>query len=259
MRVHPDGRIREFVEKPKTAALLDALVTPAQLFAEAGMACEGKPYLASMGVYAFNAEVLEDLLLGHPEWIDFGRELIPGALSGHPVYAHMFSGFWEDIGTVRSYFDVSMAMTSPNPPFEFHDPRHQVYTHARPLPGVRIAGAQITNAILCGGSRIARARISDAIIGIRSMVGEGADIQQSIVLGAEFFETETPAGRLPLGIGPNTVIRQAIVDHNARIGANVVIRGSRAMKDADTDHYCVREGIVIVLKNAEIPDGTVIE
>ncbi|HEX73423.1 MAG TPA: glucose-1-phosphate adenylyltransferase, partial [Candidatus Hydrogenedentes bacterium] len=258
MRVQRDGRIRSFVEKPADPAILNGLKTPDGLFKEFDIEAGGKPYLASMGIYAFRAGVLEELLLGNPEWIDFGKQLIPNTLKTHKVCAHMFSGFWEDIGTVRSYFDVSMAMTSPNPPFALHDPDHQIYTHARALPGVRIHDARIKNAIVCSGSRIHRATISDAIVGIRSIVNEGAVIERSIVLGADYFETAAPRRRHPIGIGAGSRIRQAIVDHNARIGRKVIIRGSDCLKDCEGEGYSVRDGIVVVHKDAVIPDGTVI-
>lgn len=257
MKVAANGRIRHFVEKPTTKAALDSLVTPDKLFADFGLAAEGKPYLGSMGVYVFNVDVLEDLLFQHPQWIDFGKELIPGALKSHNVQAHMFNGFWEDIGTVRSYFDVSMAMTKPDTPFQFHDENQLIYTHSRALPGASIEDARIKNTIICEGSRITQATISDCIVGVRSIIQPGADIKESIILGAEYFEgDEAPKGVPRMGVGPKTRISRAIIDHNARIGAGVVIRGSDDLKDADGDGYAIRDGLVVVLKNAVIPDGT---
>ncbi len=257
MKVSASGAIREFVEKPRDEQVLDALVTPKKVFADFGLqAGGGKDYLASMGVYAFKAEVLEEVLMRNLEWIDFGKEVIPNSLRGYRVSAHMFSGFWEDIGTVRSYFDVSMAMTSPEPPFELHDPGHMIYTHARMLPGVKIMNAKVDNAIICGGTRIENATVRDSIIGIRSRISPGTVIERSIILGADYYEDAAPAGVPPLGIGRNVKISQAIVDHNARIGDNVVIRGSDKMKDFDGDGYAVRDGIVVVFKDAVIPSGT---
>ncbi len=259
MKLRANGRIREFVEKPTDAAVLDTLVTPEKVFNDFGLSAEGKPYLASMGVYVFNADLLERLLIEHSEWIDFGKELLPYSLATQNVVAHPFSGFWEDIGTVRSYFDVSMAMTSPNPPFELHNPKYEIHTRHRALPGVRVENAQMRNVIVCGGSRIQRSKIEDSIVGIRSIVRPGAQIARSIILGNEFFETEDSSGAsVPMGIGPNSKIKNAIIDHNARIGKNVVIRGSNRLKDRDADDYCVRDGIVIVFKNGVIPDGAVI-
>ncbi len=257
MQVHKNGRIRRFIEKPREDAVLDRLVTPNEVFSDFKLKAEGKPYLASMGVYVFKAEVLEQLLLENPGWIDFGKELIPAALKSHKVFAHMFSGFWEDIGTVRSYFDVSMEMTSPTPPFKLYDPDHVIYTRARALPGVSMRKTNATNAIICEGSRIGDATITDAIVGIRSIINDRVRIERSIILGADYFETEAIRDpRHPVGIGEGSYIRHAIIDHNARIGKKVVINGSRKLKDGEGEGYSIRDGIVVVHKSAIIPDGT---
>ncbi len=255
MKVNAGGRIRRFVEKPQDDMLLDSLVTPKKVFDDFGLQADGKEFLASMGIYAFKADVLEELLFKNENWVDFGKEILPSALKSHIVQAHMFYGYWEDIGTVRSYFDASMAMTGPNPPFEFHDPNNVIYTHTRILPGVRIFDAVTKNAIICSGTRIQRATISDAIIGIRSIVRAGAVIKRSVVLGADYFEESNEQRKHPIGIGKNTQITQAIIDHNARIGKNVVIRGSDRLRDRDGDGYVIRDGIIVVLKDAVIPDG----
>lgn len=257
MEVDADAQIQRFVEKPTEAAQLDALATPDKVFADFGLSAEGKPYLASMGVYVFEAKLLEKLLLENQEWVDFGKELIPNSLDPYRVQAHMFNGFWEDIGTVRSYFDVSMAMTTENPPFAFFDPHHQFFTHPRMLPGAQVSDAKVTRAILCAGTRIIQAEITDCIIGIRGIVHPGARLERTIMLGAERFENGEPAAGQPaVGIGENSLIRNAIVDHNARIGRDVVIIGSDDLPDEEQDDYVIRDGIVIVLKNAVIPDGT---
>lgn len=257
MQVDAHGAIKNFVEKPTINEVLDQLVTPDKLFSDFGLKSEGRPYLASMGVYIFNAEVLEQMLANNPKSIDFGKEIIPHSLNSHKVYAHMFNGFWEDIGTVSSYFEVSMALTSANPPFSLHDPSFPIYTHARALPGVKIADAQINEAIICEGSRINGAVLNRAIIGIRSIIEKGAQIEESIILGAEYFEDEPPRNvKMPMGIGGGTRIERAIIDHNARIGKNCVIRGSKELGDFEDGNYSIRDGIVIVHKNAVIPDGT---
>jgi glucose-1-phosphate adenylyltransferase len=259
MKVQKDGRIRQFVEKPRDEQVLDDLITHEKLFHDFDLDAAGKPYLASMGVYVFKAKVLERLLCEHPEWIDFGKELLPGALKTHKLFAHMFSGFWEDIGTVRSYFDVSMAITSLHPPYHFHDPKWMVYTHARALPGVTMYNTRVNNAIICEGSRISHAVINDAIIGIRSIIHDGVTIEKSIILGADYYESETrPEFPTPIGIGAGSRITNAIIDHNAHIGSNVFIKGSRKLKDYEGDGYSIRDGIVVVHKNGVIPDGTVI-
>ncbi len=253
MKVNAQGAIRRFVEKPADPAVLDSLITPERVFDDFGLPSDGKDYLASMGIYAFKADALDRLLGMNDAWVDFGKEILPNALKTHKVFAHMFSGFWEDIGTVRSYFDVSMAMTSPRPPFEFHNPKNMIYTHTRMLPGVRVSDATIKNAIICSGSRIDKAEITNAIIGLRSIVSAGAVITRSIVLGADYFEEPSAAISPPIGIGRNTRITQAIIDHNARIGNNVIIQGSNKLKDDDGDGYAIRDGIVVVFKDAVIP------
>jgi glucose-1-phosphate adenylyltransferase len=259
MNVLKNGRIRAFAEKPSEKKVLDELVTPDQVFEDFGLTASGRPYLASMGIYAFKTQVLENLLTGHPEWVDFGKELIPNALKSHRVFAHMFNGFWEDIGTVRSYFDTSMDMVSASPPFQFHDPLKPIFTHARMLPGARIEDAEISRAIVCPGARISRAKISNAIIGIRSIVHPGATIKNSIILGADYFEDERMLSRQnPIGIGKSAVISNAIIDHNARVGEKAAIRGHKQLKDSDGENYSIRDGIVVVHKNAVIPDGAVI-
>lgn len=257
MQLKADGRIRAFVEKPTDPKVVDSLVTADKLFAEFGLAPADKPFLASMGVYIFSARVLEDLLSAHAEWVDFGREVIPNSLRTHRVYAHLFSGFWEDIGTVRSYFDVSMQLVRPNAPFEFYDPDHQIYTHRRALPGVRIQDARVKNAVICDGAIIERASVQDAIIGIRGRVGPGAALKRVIMLGSEYYEAEAAdTARIPLGIGPDARISEAIIDHNARIGRGVVIQGGKRLKDHTGEGFAIRDGVVIVHKNAIIPNGT---
>ena len=255
MKVNDQGGIRRFVEKPNDEVVLDSLVTPKKVFDFFGLEADGKDFLASMGIYAFKAEALERLLTTNLDWVDFGKEILPNALKTNRVFAHMFYGFWEDIGTVGSYFNVSMDMTSAKPPFEFHDPKNMIYTHTRMLPGVRITDATIKNTIVCDGSRIHRAEITNAIIGIRSIVQPGAVIKRTIVLGADYFEEPGSGVKYPIGIGKNTQISQAIIDHNARIGSNVIIKGSSRLKDADGEGYAIRDGIVIVLKDATIANG----
>jgi glucose-1-phosphate adenylyltransferase len=256
MQLKSDGRIKAFVEKPTDPKVVDSLVTADKLFAEFGLSAAGKPFLASMGVYVFTAEVLESLLAEHAEWIDFGREVIPHSLRSHRVYAHLYSGFWEDIGTVRSYFDVSMQLVRPDAPFKFYDPTHQIYTHRRALPGVRIQDARIKNAIICDGATIERAAVEDSIIGIRSRIASGAKLKRVIMLGAEYYESEVAdTARIPLGVGPESQISEAIIDHNARIGRGVVIKGGKRLKDYTGDGFAIRDGVVIVLKNAVIPNG----
>jgi glucose-1-phosphate adenylyltransferase len=191
--------------------------------------------------------------------VDFGRELIPGSLESHQDFAHLFHGFWEDIGTVRAYFDVHMAMTTPNPPFSFHEANNVIYTHARNLPGVQLSDARISGAILCPGAVIGKADISNSVIGIRAVVRDGCTLNRVVMQGAERYEFEDgPGAPVRMGIGEGSCIEEAIIDHNAHIGRNVVIRGSSELPDYDGDQYAIRDGVVVVFKNGVIPDGAVI-
>ncbi len=262
MRVTKRGRINQFVEKPRTDKQFSGLTTPPNLFEEHGIEAKGKPYLASMGVYVFKASVLEEILENRRDWIDFGRDVIPNSLRTLNVYAHLFHGFWEDIGTVRSYYQVHMDMVVPNPPFQFYDPSHLIYTHPRYLPGSHVYGTAIDNSMLAEGCRITQAAINNSIIGIRSIIRPGTRVERSIVMGADYYEEELSveeSSKIGMGIGENCHIHQAIIDKNARIGNNVVIRGSDKLEDTENAQYVVRDGIVVVLKGAQIPDGTRIE
>lgn len=262
LHVQNNGRIYEFVEKPTQDEQLDGLVTPERVFQRFGLVSEGgRDYLGSMGVYVFRRQVLEDILVHKQDWVDFGQHVIPRSLRSRRVFAHLFSGFWEDIGTVRSYYEANLSLVTQNPPFQFYDPHQVIYTRARHLPGSRLRGAVVNDSIVCEGSRITGATIVNSIIGIRSIVQRGAQIERSIIMGADYYESDNPAqaptdSTIPVGIGQNSRISGAIIDKNARIGRGVVIRGSRKLRDTAGPGYAIRDGIVIVLKNTAIPDGT---
>lgn len=257
VKVRKNGRINRFVEKPTDPDMLDNLATPPRTLEQAGIEPGTKRHLASMGVYIFSAKVLEDILEQQQDWIDFGKHVIPNTLKTHRVFSHVFSGFWEDIGTVRSYYETHMRLVKPNPPFDFYDPSHPIYTHPRYLPGSRLKNAVIKDSIICEGSRINRAEISNSIIGIRSILRPGAKVIRSIVMGVDYLEDAKARGRnIPVGIGANSSITGAIIDKNARIGKGVVIRASKRLRDQDGPGWAIRDGIVIVLKDATIPDRT---
>ena len=256
LKVESDGRIVEFVEKPQTDELLDALVTPAEVFAERGINAEGRDYLASMGVYFFKAEVLENILRTESEWIDFGKDVIPKSLGVRHVHSHLFTGFWEDIGTVRSYYDTCLQMVGQNPPFRFHEKGQPIYSRARYLPGAQIHDAKINDTVVCEGCIIGRATISQSLIGVRAIVQSGVTIERSIIMGADYYEEDRAVrGPVPIGIGEGSRIVRAIIDKNARIGKNVIIEGGEHLPDSDGLGHAIRDGIVVVLKGAVIPDG----
>ncbi|MDQ1255782.1 MAG: glucose-phosphate adenylyltransferase, partial [Candidatus Hydrogenedentes bacterium] len=202
----------------------------------------------------------EDILTHRQDWIDFGKHVIPNTLKTHRVFSHVFMGYWEDIGTVRSYYETHMQMVRPEPPFQFYDPSRIIYTHPRYLPGAKLENATVKNSIICEGSRIERAEISDSVVGIRSVVHPGVTIDKAILMGADYLLGDLNVSTaIPLGIGRGSEISRAIIDKNACIGERVVIRGSAKLPDQEGDGWAVRDGIVIVMKNAVIPDGTRIE
>ena len=258
LKTQRNGRIAEFVEKPQTNKELAKLETSPEAFASFNLEPGHRRHLASMGIYAFKAEVLEKILEERQDWIDFGKHVIPNSLKSHRVFSHIFMGFWEDIGTVRSYYETHMELVKGDPPFQFYEPRRIIYTRPRYLPGSRLQDAVIKDSIICEGSRVSKARIENSIIGIRSIIHPGVHLQRTIVMGADYFEDE-PAqdtSAIPMGIGAGSRISGAIIDKNARIGKNVVIRGARRLRDRNGDGWAIRDGLVVVLKIAIIPDGT---
>jgi glucose-1-phosphate adenylyltransferase len=263
MRTGRSGRITSFVEKPRTAAELERLRVPSELFRAMGTKAQGKTHLASMGVYLFNAPVLEELL-SRTEFKDFGREVIPQAIRKRRVYAFLFDGYWRDIGTIRSFYEANLDLTSPLPKFNFYDEKRPIFTHARYLPGSKILASEVDHSILCEGSIINRSKISRSIIGIRSRVGEGSVLDRTVVMGADDYESQEEIeavlkNRLPpIGIGRDCLIRGAIIDKNARIGDRVRLINAKGVAFEETDDYVIRDGIIVVPKHAVIPDGRVV-
>lgn len=262
MKVDQRGRITEFFEKPKSPADIDRMRAPEEALQKAGVAA-GPTHLASMGVYLFNRPVLNDLL-SRTEASDFGKEVIPQAIHDRKVYGHFFDGYWEDIGTIPSFFEAHMDFTRPLPKFNFYDEQKPIFTHARFLPGSKILASDVESAILCEGSIVNRSRIRESIIGIRSRIGENCRLERAVVMGADYFESREglqrnrEAGIPDIGIGPDSEVRNAIIDKNARIGRGVrlVNRNGVAAESAET--YVIVNGIIVVPKDAVIPDGTVI-
>jgi glucose-1-phosphate adenylyltransferase len=263
MRVDASGRIVEFREKPKDAASVEAMRIPEEIFEEHGVAPAGRTHLASMGIYIFNWKVLKDLLESTTEE-DFGRQIIPLAIRERKAYAYFFDEYWEDIGTIPTFFETNLDLTQPLPKFNFYDEDRPIFTHPRSLPGAKILSSDVQTSVLCEGSIINRSSIRDSIIGIRSRIGEGSRVERTVMMGADFYESQedlildASRGVPGIGIGRDCEIRNAIIDKNARIGDGVRIVNSRGVKDERADHYCLVEGIVVVPKNAVIPAGTAI-
>jgi glucose-1-phosphate adenylyltransferase len=245
-----DGQISDFIEKPKDPRVQDRFVSRAD---------PERPLLGSMGIYMFKTKVLNDLLMYHLRQDDFGGEIIPEAIRSHEVYGFDFEGYWEDIGTIRSFYETNLELTGSHPPFNFFDAKSPIYTHARFLPGSTVEDSDLKDVLIAEGCRIRKAEIIHSIVGIRSQVAEGTLIKDSILMGADYYDIEKPRGSLPIGIGRNCHIECAILDKNVRVGDDVVIKPFPRDRDLDSDLYFVRDGVVVIAKNTEIPSGTRIE
>lgn len=263
MKVSSSGRITDFKEKPKTAPELKRMQVPENTFSRFAMEAAGRTHLASMGIYVFNRDVLIELLKD-TEFEDFGREVIPYAIRQKKVYGYFFDDYWEDIGTIRSFFDAHLDLTYPQPKFRLYDEARPIYTRARFLPGAKILDSEVTRSIICEGSVIKKAQIRNSIIGIRSRIGENTRLEKTILMGANLFESQSARAdnkkkRIPdIGVGDNCEIHNAIVDQNARIGHNVKLLNTKNLKKHQCETCHIIDGIVVVPKNAVIPNGTVI-
>lgn len=256
MHTDEKRRIVRFEEKPKDAALLDALRIPPALLRELGKGEEENLYQASMGIYVFNRATLEAVL--NNDLADFGKDIIPGAIKQYHVSAYIFQGYWEDIGTIRAFFDANLNLTDAVPQYSFFETKAPVYSHARFLPASKINGAKISQAVISDGCIISDANIERAVIGIRSAIDSGSTIRNCVLMGADYYEEEITdkTSGTPLGIGKNCTIDYAIIDKNARIGDGVVISPEGKPEHMDGENFYVRDGIVIIPKNAVIPAGT---
>ncbi len=249
------GRIISFKEKPKTPEERAGL--------ESGEDPD-KPFLASMGIYIFKTEVLETMLREHSEE-DFGKHIIPIALESYRVYAYSFSGYWEDIGTIRSFFEANLSLAKPDPPFNLYDPVMPIYTRPRYLPNSFLENCELNHALISDGCIIQEATVNEAIVGLRSVIGRGSHLNRVVIMGADYYETETQrlsnrGANIPdIGIGTNCNIAETIIDANARIGNNVTINAhSPEEPEVEADNYVIREGIVVIPRGAVIPDNSTI-
>jgi glucose-1-phosphate adenylyltransferase len=260
MHSDTNRRIFRFEEKPKEPTLLDELRIPPALVSELGLPTDSELFQGSMGIYVFNRNILIECL--NNDLDDFGKHIIPLSLQTYKVMTYIFQGYWEDIGTVRAFFEANLALTDTLPPYNFFDRSAPIYTHPRFLPASKINAATIRHAIVGDGCIISDAHIERAIIGIRSIIKSGATIRNSVIMGADYYEDEAAeisedSGSLPpIGIGRNSVIDRAIIDKNARIGESVVITPDGKAPNVDNTNYYIRDGVVVIPKNAIIPDGT---
>jgi glucose-1-phosphate adenylyltransferase len=248
LKCRDDGKIVSFAEKPKDAASQAAMVS----YPERGLC-----YLGSMGIYVFKTETLVDILTGKPDFDDFGKDVIPYAVNNLPVYSYEFSGYWRDIGTIRSFYETNLELTHQNAPFNFYDPEGPIYTHARFLPGSIVEDSSLQDVLLAEGCLIRSSSISHSVVGLRSQIRQGSIITDSIIMGADSYDP--PSCRLPPGVGENCYIQGAIVDKNVCIGPGTIIKPFPRHESQDHGSWVVRDGIVVIPKGTTLPPGTVIE
>jgi glucose-1-phosphate adenylyltransferase len=262
MQMRSDRRVHRFVEKPKEPGLIDDLRLPRELYGALGIGSADELFLASMGIYLFNRDVLIELL--DNDQADFGKDIIPAAIASRSVYSYVFQGYWEDIGTIRAFFEAHLDLAAELPRFSFFDMTAPIFSRPRWLPGSKINGGTLQHAMLCDGCIINGAHIENSVIGIRSIIGTGCTIARTVMMGCDYYESmesirSHEARGLPrIGVGKNVTIENAIIDKNARIGDDVAISPAGKADSVDHPLYYVRDGIVIIPKNAVIPSGTVI-
>ncbi|WP_412068124.1 glucose-1-phosphate adenylyltransferase [Rubrivirga sp. IMCC43871] len=259
LKTDANGIITEFHEKPPRDQL-DGLESPVS----AKMKAEGRVYLASMGIYMFERDVLRDVLTEDPTQRDFGKEIIPAAIASRRVASYPFTGYWSDIGTVRSFYEATLALAQPDPEFDLYDEEAPIYSNARMLPPAKLQNATIRNSMIAEASVITEATIEDSVVGIRSFVSGGAVLRRVVMLGADYHPWRDAAKRPGVnppphpGIGPNSVVEGAIIDKNVQIGADCRITNAEGVQEADGDGWHIRDGVIVLPKNAILPDGTVI-
>jgi glucose-1-phosphate adenylyltransferase len=266
MKIDGSGRVIDFSEKPKGEALTQMQVDTSVLGLTKEQA-QKQPYIASMGIYVFKKEVLFKLLRESLERTDFGKEIIPDASKDYNVQAYLFDDYWEDIGTIEAFYQANLALTQqPQPPFSFYDEEAPIYTRPRYLPPTKLLDCHITESIIGEGCILKNCRIQHSVLGVRSRIESGCVIEESLLMGADFYQASVERqcslieNDIPVGIGTDTIIRGAIIDKNARIGHDVKIVNKDNVQEAERENqgFYIRSGIVVVLKNAVIPDGTII-
>jgi len=254
MKLEDNGLVSTFIEKPEPEKLAGW---------ESLNRDDGRNFLGSMGIYIFRKDLLIDILQ-ESDAADFGKDIIPQAIDRYRVFAWPFDGYWEDIGTIRSFYEANLALTEAVPPFNFYNALRPIFTHRRNLPASKLNNCTIHRTIISEGSILSGADIKHSIIGVRTRIGSGTTIQHSVIMGADYFETtdqmaqNASHGRPNIGIGSNCTIMNAIVDKNVRIGDNVSIINAHNMREKDDVNYFIRDGIIVIPKDACIRSGTVI-
>jgi glucose-1-phosphate adenylyltransferase len=265
VRLDDSGRVTGFVEKPKTAEELGPWKTPAEWIERRGIRVQDRYYLASMGIYLFTRDALFNLLNAPPLATDFGKEIFPRSIKTHHVQAHLFDGYWEDVGTIKAYHEANLALTGPNPPFDFHRPEGVVYTRMRYLPASRFNGTTLDHCLVGDGCVMGPGtKVIHSVAGVRTQIGRDVTVRDSVIIGADRYETDADKadnshrGIPNIGIGDGSVIERAILDKDCRIGAKVRITNQDKVDEAEGRNYVIRDGIVVIPKGAVVADGTAI-
>ena len=262
LEIDDKSKITRFVEKPKDPVVLDQLRLSVAFLKKANAPSGDPLYLASMGIYVFNRQVLKEALAGTET--DFGKDIIPTLIKSHRVHSYLYQGYWEDIGTIKAFFDANLDLCEAVPKFNFYDSLSPIYTHARYLPATKISNSRVDRAVIGDGSIILDANVERCLIGVRSRIHSGSTVRNCIIMGQDYYEDDAQVseamaqGRPRIGIGFNASIERAIIDKNARIGDNVKISPEGKPTNFDAENYYIRDGIVVIPKDAVIPHGTVI-
>ncbi|MCC6355679.1 MAG: glucose-1-phosphate adenylyltransferase [Verrucomicrobiae bacterium] len=257
MQIGPDSQIVRFVEKPKEDPVLDGLRLDARMRERMGIQADEDMFLASMGIYVFNRDTLKAAL--DNERIDFGKDIIPSSMQKHSVFAYVFEGYWEDIGTIKAFFNANLDLCAPLPKFNLFDRIRPIYTRPRYLPASKCHGGRLKDAVLADGCIIGDATLTRALLGIRSVIGSGVTMEEVVMMGADYYDdqqTRPFPDAPPLGVGDGTLVRRAIIDKNVRIGRGCVITPEGKEPHGDHPLFCVRDGIIVIPKGTIIPDGT---
>ncbi|XMO87967.1 glucose-1-phosphate adenylyltransferase [Algibacter sp. AS12] len=256
LKADDESTITSFIEKPDASLLPDWTSEVSD-----DMKSQGRNYLASMGIYVFNRDLLVDLMK-NPDTNDFGKEIIPQAIDKHKTLSYQYEGYWTDIGTIESFFEANLGLTDDIPKFDLYNRDKRIYTHARMLPTTKIAGTALDKAVVSEGCIIGAAKIEKSVIGIRSRIGKESTIINTYMMGADYYESldDMQSNKIEnlMGIGERCFIKNCILDKNCRIGDDVRINGGKHLEDTETDTYCIRDGIVVIKNGVTIPKGTVI-
>lgn len=257
MRLDENDNVVGFLEKPQREEDINLVKNSPEWMANRGLGGDDRDCLASMGIYIFSRETLFDVLT-KTTYTDFGKEVFPAAIRARTVKMHLFDGYWEDIGTIRSFFEANISLAQKNPPFEFSSPQGPIYSRARFLPPTKLGDCKVKNSLIADGCTIGDGCvIENSVVGVRAVIQSGTTVRNSILMGADFFEHDLDPAPIPLGIGENSVIDTAIVDKNCRIGANVKIQGGDSFPDSEDVHasFVMRDGIALIGKGTTLENG----